>query len=95
MPKVVEMLPRWRLFPREIESDLHLYHLLDIGDWHSGEMSSRKLLIYLDGLPGDSWYKLSVNEFLEEAREEAEYLHADDVSGLIFAQLSGQEISIE
>lgn len=85
-----EALGRWKLFPREIESDLSLYHRRDIGEWFEGRMSSRKLLTLLDGLPSDSWYKISVEAFLKEYAEEQERLHRQDVKSVIFAQLQGQ-----
>lgn len=88
------MVPRWKLFPREIESDLSLYHRIDIGDWHEGKVSSRKLLTLLDGLPYESWYKLSVQKFIEDMAEEEERLYRQDIKGLIFAQLTGQEVSV-
>ena len=93
-PKVTEMLPRWKLFPREIENDLSLYHHRDIGEWFEGTLSSRKLLTYLDGLPNDSWYKLRVLEYMEEVRAANERAHARDVHGLIFAQLTGQTVEV-
>lgn len=87
------MFLRWKVFPREAEADLSLYHHIDIGDWHNGKVSSRKLLTLLDGLTPDSWYKQSAAKFVEEVKDEKERMHATDVSGLIFAQLSGQEVS--
>lgn len=44
-----------RQFPREIEADL-LFRGIDIGDWHQGRMSSRRLLCLIDALPDDSNY---------------------------------------
>lgn len=88
------MVPRWRLFPREIEADLSLYHHIDIGDWHEGRVSSRKLITLLDGLPSDSWYKLSVEAFVKDVKEEEERLYRADIKGLIFAQLTGQEVAL-
>lgn len=41
-----------RQFPREIEADL-LFRGIDIGDWHRGKMSSRRLLCLIDALPED------------------------------------------
>lgn len=87
------MVPRWKLFPRQIECDLSLYHGRDIGEWHVGTLSSRKLLILLDGLPGESWYKLSVHEFITELAEEEERDYCASVGNLIYAQLHGQEVS--
>lgn len=95
-PKVTEMFPRWRAFPREIESDLNLYHRRDIKDWHTGELSSRLLLNYLDGLmlQEESWYRASVQKFLENLKEEEERLYKQDVRSLIFAQLTGQKVEV-
>lgn len=89
---MTEAVPRWKLFPREIESDLSLYHLTDFGDWFRGRLSSRKLINLLDGLPADSWYKVSVYEFTREVAEETERKYGDEVRGHIFAQLHGQSI---
>lgn len=48
----------WRLFPTQIESDLRIHcHGLRIADWHSGRLSSRELLVLLNGLPEDSEFK--------------------------------------
>lgn len=86
------LLPRWRLFPREIECDLSIYHHIDIGDWHTGKISSRKILNLLDGLPPECWYKLSVVEFIQEMEDEKQDAVVSDVRSLIFAQLHGQRI---
>lgn len=34
----------WRLWPRQIASDLHRFFQVDIADWHQGRLSSFKLL---------------------------------------------------
>jgi hypothetical protein len=47
----------WRLFPNQIESDLELHYGLSIGEWHRGEMRSRRLLVLLNGLPDRSKFK--------------------------------------
>ncbi|AER47882.1 tail assembly chaperone [Mycobacterium phage Courthouse] len=91
-PKVREAMARWMVFPREIECDLSLYHNHDIGEWYRGELSSRKLLILLDGLPEDSWYKLSVHAYLKEVQETFEKDTVREVKRSIFAQLTGQEM---
>ncbi len=87
------MFNRWRVFPREIESNLALYYQIDIGDWFEGKVSSRKLLTLLDGLPAESWYKQSTERFVNEMREEQKNRFSRDVKGLIFAQLTGQTVS--
>ena len=38
-----------RQFPREIEADL-LFRNIDVGDWHRGKLSSRRLLCLIDAL---------------------------------------------
>jgi hypothetical protein len=45
-----------RYFPHEIEADL-AFRGIDIADWHQGKMSSRRLLVLLEGLPDDSLYR--------------------------------------
>lgn len=52
----------WSQYPTEIESDL--LPKADIHDWHRGtlehgalKLSSRRLLVLLDGLPDDSTFK--------------------------------------
>lgn len=59
-----EAIVRVRSFPTQIEADLHKYYRLDIADWHRGTVkdgvpvvSSRKLLVLVDGLPEDSEYR--------------------------------------
>lgn len=52
-----ETLARIRLWPREIEADLQRYYHLDVADWHTGRLSSRRLLVLLDQLPDASRYK--------------------------------------
>lgn len=91
---MTEAIPLWKTFPREIECDLSLYHNVDIGDWHTGKMSSRKLLVLLAGLPADSWYRTSAHQYLEEARAEKEHLYKREIQGLIYAQLTGQNMEV-
>ncbi len=55
-------------------------------------MSSRKLIVLLDGLPSDSWYKQSVYQFTQEVAEETEEKYGNEVRSHIFAQLHGQTI---
>lgn len=92
IPKVLEALPRWKVFPREILFDLSHYHHRHIKEWHTGEMSSNELLNLLDGLMlhEHSWYRISVELFIEELKEEEERLHRQHAHNLIFAQLMGQ-----
>jgi len=47
----------WLYFCREIESDLLRFYRLDIQDWFSGVMDSRRLIALLDGLPDQSMFK--------------------------------------
>ena len=89
-----EAFLRWRLFAKEIESDLSLYHQRDIGDWHEGRMSSRKLLVLTDGLEHDSWYKVSGRMLLERMKEEEERVYASNARSIMFAQLHGQKMGV-
>ena len=57
IPKVWEMLARIRLWPREIEADLHREYRIDVADWHTGAITSRKALVLLDQLSENSGYK--------------------------------------
>lgn len=90
-----EALPRWKLFPREIECDLSLHHHVDIGDWHRGVLSSRRLLTLLDGLPTDCWYKLSLQKYWDDLQEESHQAEVADARSIIFAMLHGQKIEVD
>jgi hypothetical protein len=93
-PKAPEMVQRWKLFARQIEADLSLYHHLDFGEWHVGNVSSRKVMTLLDGLPNESWYKLSVHEFIEEMHELEVQSEISEVRRLMLAQLHGQKMEV-
>lgn len=54
---MLEALRIWLLYPTQIESDLEIYCNRSIGEWHRGQMSSRKLLVLLAGLPAESEFK--------------------------------------
>lgn len=47
----------WRYWSREIEADLLRFYHLDVRDWYSGAMDSRRFLTLLDGLPDESGFK--------------------------------------
>lgn len=74
-------LHRWKLYPREIEADLHVRGI-DIGAWHRLErnaagypiLSSRKLIVITDGfLPSEhSWFKLAAYRDHDKAKDKAE-----------------------
>ena len=55
--KVWDMLARIRLWPREIEADLQREYRINIADWHTGRLSSRRILVLLDQLSENSGYK--------------------------------------
>lgn len=89
----MEAIPLWKLFPREIEAGLETYYPgREIGQWHTGEISSRKLLVLVDGFPSDSWYRMRAERWVKDMKEEEERRYRLDVSGLIYAQLSGQTV---
>jgi hypothetical protein len=55
---VRQALSVWMLFPTQIETDLKAHYPgCSIGQWHRGEMSSRELLVLLNGLPDRSRFK--------------------------------------
>lgn len=56
-PKVTEALIAWRWFAREIEADLAIYTRRSIKEWLRGEMTSRELLVIIDGLPDAGSFK--------------------------------------
>ena len=56
-PKVWPAIVRVRNWPNQIEADLQHYYRLDIADWHTGKLSSRRMLALLEHLPEDSAYK--------------------------------------
>ena len=51
------MLARIRLWPREIEADLLREYGVDVVDWHTGRLTSRRVLVLLDQLSEESRYK--------------------------------------
>jgi len=51
------MLARIRLWPREIEADLLREYGVDVADWHTGRLTSRRVLVLLDQLSEESRYK--------------------------------------
>lgn len=53
-------------------------------------MTSRRLLVLLDGLPEDSWYKLSARALIQKIKDDAERAERSEIKGLIHAQLYGQ-----
>lgn len=52
-----EALARIRLWPREIEADLQREYHLDIADWWTGRLTSRRLLVLVAELSENSSYK--------------------------------------
>lgn len=73
---------------------MSLYHHRDIEDWHTGKMSSRKLLVLTDGLEYDSWYKTAGRVLMERVREDEEQRYAAGVRTMMFAQLHGQKMGV-
>ena len=57
IPKVSDAFGIWLWFSREIESDLLRFYSVDVRDWFSGVMDSRRLISLLDGLPDESMFK--------------------------------------
>lgn len=68
-----EALLLFRRYPKQIESGLETeYPGRDIGQWHRGEMSSRKLMVLIEGLSAESWLKQSVNSDIAREKADAE-----------------------
>ena len=55
--KVWDMLARIRLWPREIEADLQREYRINVADWHTGVVSSRRVLVLLAELSEESSFK--------------------------------------
>lgn len=53
-PKVTDAFRIWRFYSREIEADFMRFYRVDIRDWYSGAMDSRRFLALLDGLPDEA-----------------------------------------
>ncbi|MGH3439978.1 MAG: hypothetical protein ACRDRN_26485 [Sciscionella sp.] len=56
-PKTPEVVQLLRYFPEEVEAGLASYPGRDVAQWWRGEMSSRLLLVLIEGLPPDSAYQ--------------------------------------
>jgi hypothetical protein len=57
IPKATDALAVWIWYGRELEADLQRYYHVNIADWLHGDMSSRRLLTLIDGLPEESLFK--------------------------------------
>lgn len=68
-----------KAYPQQIESGLAQYYHRDVGEWHRGELSSRKLLILLNGMPSDSWFWSTVRYDRERFEEQAKIDEALEV----------------
>lgn len=59
-------------YPKALETGFRShYSNTNIGDWHTGVMSSRELIALAEGLPDDSWFKCQLRADIEQAEEEA------------------------
>lgn len=54
IPKAFDAFKLWRLFSRELEADFQRFYHLDIREWYTGAMDSRRFLALVDGLPAES-----------------------------------------
>jgi hypothetical protein len=54
---VTDAFKLWRFFAREIEADFQHFYTLDIRDWYSGAMDSRRFLTLVECLPDSSQFK--------------------------------------
>lgn len=71
----------WRQFPTLIESELSLHYRRSVAEWHCGTMSSRELLVLLNGMPSESKWK----ERTERTYRVVEHLEGPD-KGKLFLQ---------
>jgi hypothetical protein len=55
-------------------------------------MTSRRFLVLIDGLPDDSWYKLSARALIQKLKDDAERAQKAEVKSFIHAQLYGQKL---
>lgn len=60
-----------KAYPLQTEVGLNKYYPgFDIGQWHRGEMSSRKLLTLISGFDSESWFWASVRADKEKYDEQ-------------------------
>lgn len=90
-PKVTDAFLIWRWFAREIEADLLRYYRIDIRDWFTGDMDSRRLLSLLDGLPDESTFKTWAVRGGDWTS--AQYVQARMVNELALARADGKGYS--
>lgn len=57
IPKASDAFFIWRWFAREIDADLLRFYQIDIRDWFTGVLDSRRLLNLLEALPNESMFK--------------------------------------
>lgn len=68
----MDALALWVRYPKQIATGLRSeYPGVHIKQWLRGEMSSREFLELVEGLSGESWFKLVLNRDLEDAKREA------------------------
>lgn len=99
-PKIVEAVDRWLWHPHEIEHDLEAYTKHTIGDWFSGELSSRRFLVLIDGLVADSrstggWYGNAIRADWEEKREDEAIKAEKAIRAVNKAEITGQPLMME
>lgn len=85
---MVEAVRAHRQYAREIESGIEQHYPgRDIGQWLRGEVSSRKLLNWLEGLPADSWFKMAafddMRSLIGESTVQAQRRVKEKVEGLL------------
>lgn len=61
----------------------------DIGQWYRGEMTSRKLLVLVEGLSADSWFKADLRRDLQTMRTDADREALKAVRALTDGVLTG------
>lgn len=58
----------WKQFPRQIANDLSRFHHRAIREWHTGELSSYDLMVFLEFMPPESAFRqaLRSDEYSED-----------------------------
>ena len=52
-----DVISRLRRWPTQIEADLQREYHIDLADWHRGAITSRRVLVLLEGLTENSRYR--------------------------------------
>ncbi|AKF14375.1 tail assembly chaperone [Mycobacterium phage Phayonce] len=89
-PKVDQAVELIKLYPKQIESAIPAaYPGRHIREWHQGLMSSRELIVLLEGLAPDSWFKTALFADLHRMRNESDKAALDEARAKTDGLLTG------